>query len=132
MGMRSLLFDTCFLIDLEREMKRGSAKAQAFLRANRDAKAFITWTVAGEFAEGFGDIKDPVCAAMLSRFEILPMDEATAGRYAQITAKLRRENQLIGTNDLWIAAAAMANAMELVTNNTGHFGRVVGLTVCGY
>lgn len=130
--MRSLLFDTCFLTDLEREMKRGAGKAQAFLRENRSVRACITWTVAGEFAEGFGDICEPPCAAMLSRFEILPMDEATAGQYARITASLRRDKRLIGTNDLWIAAAAVAQGMELVTNNAVHFGRVAGLTMMGY
>jgi tRNA(fMet)-specific endonuclease VapC len=132
MGMRRLLFDTCFLIDLEREMKRGAGRAQAFLRKNPEAMACIPWTVAGEFAEGFADIREAACAAMLARFEILPMDEATAGQYALITAKLRREKQLIGTNDLWIAAAALAHGLELVTNNSGHFGRVTGLSVCGY
>lgn len=130
--MKHLLFDTCFLIDLEREMKRGSGKAQAFLRENQEALACIPWTVAGEFAEGFADIRDPTCAAMLGRFEMVPMDEATAGQYARITAKLRRENQLIGTNDLWIAAAAVAHGLELVTNNTAHFGRVTGLSIRGY
>ncbi len=132
MGMRRLLFDTCFLIDLEREMKRGAGKAHVFLHENREALACISWTVAGEFAEGFLDIRDPACAAMLGRFEILPMDEATAGQYARITAKLRRENQLIGTNDLWIAAAAVAHGLELVTNNTAHFARVSGLSLRGY
>lgn len=132
MGMRRLLFDTCFLIDLEREMKRGPGKAQAFLREYPDVVACISWTVAGEFAEGFGDIGASACAAMLGRFEILPMDEATAGQYARITAKLRRENALIGTNDLWIAAAGLAHGLELVTNNTAHFGRVAGLAVRGY
>ena len=130
--MKRLLFDTCFLIDLEREMKRGAGKAQAFLGENQEALACIPWTVAGEFAEGFADIRDPACAAMLGRFEMVPMDEATAGQYARITAKLRRENQLIGTNDLWIAAAAVAHGLELVTNNTAHFGRVTGLSVRGY
>lgn len=130
--MKRLLFDTCFLIDLEREMKRGAGKAQAFLRENPEALACIPWTVAGEFAEGFADIQDPACAAMLDRFEMVPMDEATAGQYARITAKLRRENQLIGTNDLWIAAAALAHGLELVTNNSAHFGRVTGLSVRGY
>lgn len=130
--MRRLLFDTCFLIDLEREMKRGAGKAQAFLRENQEASACIPWTVAGEFAEGFPDIRDPGCAAMLGRFEIVPMDEATAGQYARITAQLRQQNQLIGTNDLWIAAAAVANGLELVTNNTAHFGRVTGLSLRGY
>lgn len=132
LGMRRLLFDTCFLIDLEREMKHGAGKAQAFLRSNPNAVACIPWTVAGEFAEGFGDIRNPACEAMLDRFEMMPMDEATAGQYARITAKLRQENQLIGTNDLWIAAAAMAHGLELVTNNVSHFGRIAGLSVCGY
>lgn len=130
--MRRLLFDTCFLIDLEREMKRGAGGAHAFLRENQEAVACVSWTVAGEFAEGFADVREPACAAMLGRFEILPMDEATAGKYALITAKLRREKQLIGTNDLWIAAAAVANGLDLVTNNTARFGRVAGLSVRGY
>lgn len=132
MGMRKLFFDTCFLIDLEREIKRGDGKARGFLRENADSIACISWTVAGEFAEGFGDIRNPACAAMLERFEILPMDEATADHYARITGKLRRENALIGTNDLWIAAAALAHGMELVTDNTALFGRVPGLAVRGY
>jgi predicted nucleic acid-binding protein len=59
------------------------------------------------------------------------VDEATAGQYARITARLRRENQLIGANDLWIAAAAVAHGLELVTNNSAHFGRVAGLAVVG-
>jgi tRNA(fMet)-specific endonuclease VapC len=130
--MRRFLFDTCFLIDLEREMKRGVGKAHAFLRGNPDAVACISWTVAGEFAEGFMDIGDPACAVMLDRFEILPMDGATAGQYARITSSLRRESQLIGTNDLWIAAAALANGLELVTNNAAHFGRVAGLSMRSY
>jgi len=130
--MRRFLFDTCFLIDLEREMKRGAGKAYAFLRGNTDFIACISWTVAGEFAEGFRDMCDPARAAMLDRFEILPMDEATAGQYARITSKLRRESQLIGTNDLWIAAAALANGLELVTNNAAHFGRVAGLSMRSY
>jgi len=88
--------------------------------------------VAGEFAEGFPDIREPACGAMLDRFTILSMDQATAGHYARITAKLRRENQLIGTNDLWIAAAALAHGLELFTTNTAHLGRVAGLTLCGY
>ncbi len=35
--MSSYLFDTCFLIDLEREMRRGEGKAHAFLRQNAAA-----------------------------------------------------------------------------------------------
>ena len=130
--MSSHLFDTCFLIDLEREMRRGTGKAHHFLRAHSTARPCLSWTIAGEFAEGFGDIYHPTCAAMLSRFDILPTDEATAHQYAVITRHLRSQHQLIGTNDLWIAATSLAYRIPLVTNNTSHFQRIPGLTILGY
>jgi len=130
--MSAYLFDTCFLIDLEREMKRQPGKAYQFLGGHASARPYLTWTIAGEFAEGFGSIFDPTCGAMLARFNLLPMDENTANQYAIITKHLRGINQLIGTNDLWIAAAAIAHGLPLVTNNTAHFNRVPGLTVVAY
>ncbi len=130
--MKNYLFDTCFLIDLEREMRRGPAKAHQFLQQRASSRCCITWTVAGEFAEGFGDIHHPACAAMLARFDILPMDQSTAHHFAVTARHLRERNQLIGANDLCIAAAALAHAMPLVTNNSEHFGRIPGLLVAGY
>jgi predicted nucleic acid-binding protein len=130
--MSSYLFDTCFLIDLEREMRRAPGKAHEFLKQRASSRPCISWTVAGEFAEGFGDIHHPACAAMLARFDILPMDQATAHLYAVTTRHLRKSNQLIGANDHWIAAAALAHAMPLVTNNAEHFSRIPGLLVVGY
>jgi len=35
----------------------------------------------------------------------------------------------IGQNDLWIAAAAVAFALPLVTKNRRHFGEIKGLKV---
>jgi len=130
--MSGILFDTCFLIDLERERRRGAGGAHDFLEAHRDARPYLTWVIVGEWAEGFGEIRDPACAAMIGRFEILPFDEATAGHYARVTSRLRRLGTLIGTNDLWIAAASLAHQMPLVTKNAEHFNRVPGLQVVGY
>ena len=130
--MSDLLFDTCFLIDLERELRRGASKAHAFLASHRADEPWISWTVAGEFAEGFDDIEHPSCATMLARFNVVPTDKTMAGRYAGIARELRRERQVIGANDLWIAAAALAADFPLVTNNTAHFNRVSGLRVISY
>jgi tRNA(fMet)-specific endonuclease VapC len=113
-------------------MKRGQGKAHLFLAEHASACPCITWTIAGEFAEGFGNIEEPACAAMLSRFEVLAMDRNTAGEYARITARLRQENRLIGANDLWIAAAALAHGIALVTSNIAHFSRVAGLSLVSY
>lgn len=130
--MNSLFFDTCFLIDLEREIKRGVGKAHSFLAQHAPAQPCLSWTVAGEFAEVFGDLQHPACSEMLSRFQILPMNEATAHCYAVTTRTLRQNGQLIGANDLWIAAASLAHGFPLVTNKTAHFSRVPGLAVVGY
>ena len=132
MVVNALLFDTCFLIDLEREIRRGGGPAHAFLKRHATAHARLSWTVAGEFAEGFGSIDHPACQAMLARFDVLSMDRATAGHYATVTRDLRDRGQLIGANDLWIASAALAHQLPLVTNTRSHFERVPGLAVVNY
>ena len=130
--MNSFLFDTCFLIDLKREMRRSPGKAHQFLQQNPTARPCLSWTVVGEFTEGFGDIRHLACALMLARFDIVCMNEDTAHHYAITTRLLRSQNQLIGANDHWIAAAALSHCMPPVTNNTNHFSRIPGLSVISY
>jgi tRNA(fMet)-specific endonuclease VapC len=130
--MDAYLFDTCFLIDLEREMRREPGKAHRFLQQHSSARACLSWTVAGEFAAGFGDIHHPACATLLSRFEILELGESTAHQYAVTTRALSQRGQLIGANDHWVAAAALAHSLPLVTNNASHFGRIESLAIVRY
>ncbi len=86
----------------------------------------------GEFAEGFGSVHASPCAELLERFEVVEMNQESADQYARITSGLRKSSQIIGANDLWIAAAALATEFPLVTNNAKHFSRVPGLKVMGY
>ena len=125
--MKPLLFDTCFLIDLGREMWRRPGPAHAFLERHALARACISWIVAGEFAEGFEDPDEPACREMLAQFHVLPVDWRTACYYASIARDLRQRGELIGANDLWIASGALAHGATLVTRNLGHFKRVPGL-----
>jgi predicted nucleic acid-binding protein len=39
---------------------------------------------------------------------------------------------MIGANDLWIAATALAYRMPIVTNNVVHYRRVPGLNIEPY
>ena len=63
------------------------------------------------------------------RFVSLPFDDRAADSYAAIRADLAATGQLIGPNDLLIAAIALANSVVLVTHNIREFGRVGGLRV---
>jgi tRNA(fMet)-specific endonuclease VapC len=49
--------------------------------------------------------------------------------YGEILALLSQRGEMIGNNDLWIAAHARSCDLTLVTNNEREFRRVPGLTV---
>lgn len=63
----------------------------------------------------------------LSQIQVLPFDGKAAMEYGEIRSELKRKGQLIGANDLLIAAHARASELILVTNNVREFGRVRGL-----
>jgi tRNA(fMet)-specific endonuclease VapC len=64
-----------------------------------------------------------------SRFRSLSFDDAAAESYAKIRADLSQLGQLIGPNDLMIAAICLARDVTLVTHNVAEFGRVSDLNV---
>jgi tRNA(fMet)-specific endonuclease VapC len=62
-------------------------------------------------------------------FSSLSFDDLDAEVYGQIRADLASRGQIIGPNDLLIAAIALRRQMTLVTNNTKEFKRVSGLVL---
>jgi tRNA(fMet)-specific endonuclease VapC len=67
--------------------------------------------------------------AFLPHVQVLECPENAATHYAQIRADLKKRGQMIGANDLFIAAHARSLGLRLVTNNTAEFSRVKGLTL---
>lgn len=68
-------------------------------------------------------------SGLLAQFASVPFDDAAAEEYGKLRAYLSSAGQLIGPNDLLIAAIALANGLTLVTHNTAEFSRVPGLTI---
>lgn len=66
---------------------------------------------------------------LASLITIQDLSESTADHYGDIRASLQKSGQLIGNNDLWIAAHARSQDWILVTNNEKEFLRVDGLKV---
>jgi predicted nucleic acid-binding protein len=130
--MEHLIFDTTFLIDFQRERKVSRGKAHAFLEANADAVAYLPVTAYGEFAEGFANRTDSAFLSVVESFELLPVTRQIADTYAKITRALRSKGQLIGANDLWIAATAIETKHPLVTRNALDFSRIPGLEIRSY
>ncbi len=66
---------------------------------------------------------------LAQRITLEPLPEAAAEHYGEIRAELQKSGQMIGNNDLWIAAHARAQGWIIVTNNEREFVRVPGLKV---
>ena len=60
---------------------------------------------------------------------VLSVANDVAEHYADIRATLAKKGNIIGNNDLWIAAHVRSQNKILVTNNEKEFCRVEGLTV---
>ncbi len=63
------------------------------------------------------------------RLPVQAMSIQVAETYADIRSDLEKKGQVIGGNDLWIAAHALTLDLTLITNNTGEFSRVDGLSI---
>ena len=66
---------------------------------------------------------------LTNAIQVMPIDDVVAQQYGKIRAKLEQVGQMIGNNDLWIAAHAKAQRWILVTNNEREFKRVAGLKI---
>jgi len=128
-----LILETTFLIDLERELAQGvEGRAQVFLASYPTSQLHITFTVAGELAAGFSLDRRAKWEQFVAPFRILPYTPDICWEYGQAFRFLQANGLLIGANDLWIAATAIAHRMPVVTRNARHYQRVPGLQVMNY
>lgn len=126
----ALILDTNFVIAAEREARRGeSGQAHAFLAAHPDEEFFITFTVAGELACGISAATRVVWQRLIQPYAILEWEQEVSFVYGEIYRQLAAKGNLIGTNDLWIAATALHHGLPIVTQNHDEFARVDHLQV---
>jgi len=121
--------DTCSYI-----MKRSSEAVLKRLRAVRVSDVCISVITKSELLYGVEvSPRRAQDAAALRAFlpyvAVIEFPDDAATHYAQIRADLKKRGQMIGANDLFIAAHARSLGLRLVTNNTDQFGRVKELTL---
>ena len=128
-----MLFDTTFLIDLQREaVRRAPGKAFGFLEARGDAPVLISIITYGEMSEGFTADARADFLSLMEPYQVIGLTQEIAWRYGQISRRLRQDGASIGDNDLWIACTALEVDAELVTRDRRHFDRVSGLRLATY
>jgi tRNA(fMet)-specific endonuclease VapC len=117
-----------------RYLNRRSPCLKAKLDTADPAQILVCSVVKAEMYFGAARSRNPDRALaeqrlFFSRFRSLSFDDAAAESYAKIRADLSQCGQLIGPNDLMIAAICLARDVTLVTHNVAEFGRVSDLNV---
>ena len=129
----SLILETTFLIDLEREVLRSvPGPAHSFLEDHSGQRLYITFTVAGELAAGPAVGERDRWELFVAPFHLLACTEDVCWEYGRAYRYLRDNGLQIGSNDLWIAATGLAHGIPVVTRNERHYRRVPGLSVYTY
>lgn len=121
-----LVADTCWFIDLE----KGRPEALAYLRGNPGASFVLTEVVRAELIAGGRDTRR--IAALVGAADLLPIDEDVATAWGNAARHLRATGGMVGANDLWIAAIALANGVPVLTRNSSDFSRIPGVQVVAY
>ncbi|WP_210272591.1 type II toxin-antitoxin system VapC family toxin [Chthonobacter rhizosphaerae] len=126
------LVDTNVLVHLKKSAPTSRLRTRIAEHAVGDLALSVV--TEGELLFGVEKSPDPARSRALldsvfAYFTILPVTSEAARAYAVIRADLARRGAMIGNNDLWIAAQAIASDLPLVTNNVREFARVSGLQV---
>lgn len=123
------LLDTNIVIYIRQKRPEDLLRRFQKLREGEAAISVITY---GELM--YGAQKSGQRAAAMERLQevvlllpALPLPETAAASYGKIRAELEAKGEMIGNNDLWIAAHALAADLVLVTNDEKEFRRVRGL-----
>ena len=125
-----MIFDTNVLIQLEREIRRRvEGPVSAFVRGLPETRMCVTPTIAGELSSGLSMSDRSVWEGFCAAYEMPPINADTAWIYGDFYRHLARRGQLIGTNDLWIAATALTHKVPIATGNVAEFNRVPDLNV---
>jgi predicted nucleic acid-binding protein len=129
--MKPSLLDT----DILSEFLRGNSKVTSKVTEHLEEYGLINFSII-TYYEILNGLLYKDAKKQLKKFtefvelnKVFPMTMRTAKTAAEIYADLRKKGREIGHTDTLIAGIAIANDLQLITNNTDHFKRVKGLEI---
>lgn len=125
----TFLIDSCVWVDVLRGKTPALADA---IRHLRPVDIGVPAVVLAELRHGAlrsanSERNLMLLGKLLDPYVVVPFDGACAEAYAEVRDRLEKRGKVIGSNDLLIAATALANDLTLVTNNLREFQRISDL-----
>jgi tRNA(fMet)-specific endonuclease VapC len=127
------MLDTNILIYLIKNKPQSVAQRVGALGDDDElCMSFVTYAELLKGAEGSANKADVLrrLQGLTRQVPVLYRTSASlCEHYAAQSVRLKRTGTPVGSNDLWIACHALAEAAVLVSNNESEFKRVTGLKV---
>lgn len=126
------ILDSCFLIDL---LKRRENAVEKLDGTDIIMTTYVNLyeVIRGLFFRLPSKVVFEKFSDMTKDLRVLPVDENSIIRAAEISANLVKKGQKISDVDCMTAGIALANRVPvIVTNNDKHFSRIDGITVERY
>ena len=128
--MLKYLLDTNIVIYV---LKRRPKEVLAMFNANASRMAISSITLSELFYGAEKSLNTDknleAVEEFVSHLDVLPYDAKASQHYGQIKAELEKKGQIIGENDIHIAAHATSHGLILVSNNVREFKRVPNLVL---
>jgi tRNA(fMet)-specific endonuclease VapC len=123
------LIDTNIIIFALKDPQREVAKRLALTSPDQIALSAVVEAELYHGAEKYAlsERRQMQLADFLSLYPRLPFDSQCVSHYANTRHHLEINGEVIGGNDLLIAATALAHGLTLITHNSSEFARVPGL-----
>ena len=131
------LLDSTFLIDIIRKKLEALSKLTEWKHEKiYTTRINVFEVVSGAFSiksEKDREVRLSEISVILHGLSILDLDEKSTLKSAEIFGELNRRGTPIEPNDCLIAGIALSNGITtIITKNTEHFKRIVGIKVEGY
>ena len=125
------MLDTDICIYIIKHKPRSVKKRLAMLKPEQLAMSVITFAELMNGAKKSQRVEANVAKLndLAELIEIRPFDKKAAISYGNVRSTLEKKGEIIGGNDLLIAAHALSLDWILVTNNEKEFKRVDGLRI---
>ncbi|MCL2078910.1 MAG: PIN domain-containing protein [Oscillospiraceae bacterium] len=131
MSAASYVLDTNTLIRVLKKTPEPAVSANFSQAVLQNAKMIIPQVVHYEMLRGLfyanAKVQEAAYRMFCARYEIGRLSDATWEKAAAIYAKLRKEGQTVGDDDILIGAFCIERGYTLVTSNTKHFVNMEGI-----
>lgn len=126
------VLDSTFLIDLLRG-KETTLKVLSSKEPLLTTQINLYEVIRGLFFEDVPNQKFLDTISMFENIRVLPLDDNSLVKSAEISAELMKKGQHISDCDCLTAGIALSKGVnEIVTNNSKHFSRIKGVKVITY